>query len=480
MGGYVKFTSEGVSTVAESSARHHSRREAETARSWRGGFVALLLLTSFASSAVAQNYSFDARRIGLGGAAGTPNVASKLVEEQRRYKSIVIPLGLVRVIKNIHVFYPNREDFDFSSAVEFATRPFHQVLGEVENHPGFHQLVDDIRDASLDSDLNAYSGFETDRLDFVEGLIAANWGYRFMLQQDDRSFQGIYVGAGPYIAVRADYNVSSEFKRILDGSGNTYLPSAALELGGGTRQQTALDITGAYHARYALFEGDGEGARRNGLYVVANYHFLRGFRYDNLQADLNLHTDAAGMVPPDQPSPPFVMNWETSKNGNGLALDFGAAFVVNRWEFGGGVSGVANRIKWSEITQHNLAFANLGDGSEWVHIKVPPLPGVTRQIELPVTYTGDLAYHRDTWSLYNEYSKGFQGHNFRSALEYRVKAVELRGAARMSQGNWFASGGAGFNLTRTFGVDVAAFGTQTFLEADRHLALAISFRIDKR
>jgi len=26
---------------------------------------------------------------------------------------------------------------------------------------------------------------------------------------------------------------------------------------------------------------------------------------------------------------------------------------------------------------------------------------------------------------------------------------------------------------------VAAFGTQTFLEADRHLAVAISFRIDK-
>jgi hypothetical protein len=50
----------------------------------------------------------------------------------------------------------------------------------------------------------------------------------------------------------------------------------------------------------------------------------------------------------------------------------------------------------------------------------------------------------------------------------------------MAQGDWFASGGAGFNLGRNFGVDVAAFGTQTFLEADRHLALAISFRIDRR
>jgi len=223
---------------------------------------------------------------------------------------------------------------------------------------------------------------------------------------------------------------------------------------------------------------DGEEGRRNGMYVVANYHYLHGFRYDEVHADLSLQTDAAGMVPPDQPTVPFGIDWRTSKGGNGLALDFGAAFVINRWEFGGGVSGVANRIKWSKITRHDLAFVNLEDGSEWVHLKTR-LPGSTT-IELPVTYTGDIAYHREKWSLYNEYSRGFQGHNFRSALEYRLGAVELRGSARMSEGDWYAAGGAGFNLGRNFGVDVAAFGTQTFLEADRHLALAISFRIDKR
>jgi hypothetical protein len=46
-------------------------------------FVAVLLLLSTASSASGQNYSFDARRIALGGAGGTPNVATKLVERQR-------------------------------------------------------------------------------------------------------------------------------------------------------------------------------------------------------------------------------------------------------------------------------------------------------------------------------------------------------------------------------------------------------------
>jgi hypothetical protein len=442
--------------------------------------LALLLLLVTASPASAQNYSFDARRIALGGAAGTPNVASGLVERQRRYKSFVIPIGLVRVVKNISVFYPKRGDFDFSSAVEFATRPFHWVVGGVEDYPGFKTLFQDIRDARLNSDPNNYSGFETSRLDFVEGLIAPNWGYTFMLQENDRSFQGIYVGAGPYISVRADWNVSSAFAQILDGSGNTYVPEATLGLGGGSRQQTALDITGGYHARFPLFVGDGDEARRNGMYVVAKYHYLHGFRYDEVSADLSLETDNAGLVLPNQPGPPFRMDWESSRSGRGLALDFGVAFVVNRWDFGGGVSGVANRLTWREITRHDVALFNVQDGSEFVHIKIPPLPGVTKRIELPVTYTGDIAYHQEKWSLYNEYSRGFQGNNFRTALEYRLDKVELRGAARMAQGDWFASGGAGFNLTRTLGLDVAAFGTQTFLEADRHLAVAFSLRIDKR
>ena len=43
--------------------------------------VSVLILVWTASSASAQNYSFDARRIALGGVGGTPNLASKLVDE---------------------------------------------------------------------------------------------------------------------------------------------------------------------------------------------------------------------------------------------------------------------------------------------------------------------------------------------------------------------------------------------------------------
>jgi len=64
----------------------------------RNACLTAFVLGSMASPAAARNYSFDARRIALGGTGGTPNIASGLVEDQRRHTPIVIPLNLVRVL----------------------------------------------------------------------------------------------------------------------------------------------------------------------------------------------------------------------------------------------------------------------------------------------------------------------------------------------------------------------------------------------
>jgi hypothetical protein len=438
----------------------------------------VLVLTAAVSSASAQNYSFDARRIALGGAGGTPNVASKLVERQRRYKSILIPVGLVRVLSDIHVFYPNREDFDFSRAVEFASSPLHFVFGRKEDITA-RSFFRDVLHARVSSDPNAYSGFELPVLTDAEGLVSLTWGKTFMLHEDERSFQGIYVGAGPYLASQAFFEFDTALEEILSGSGTRYVPYATLGMGGGETDRLALDVTGSYRARFPLFTGDGDEARRNGMYVVANYHHLQGFRYDRFDARLQLDTDANGLLVPDPPERPFILEWDKSTQGVGLSMDFGVAFVVNRWDFGAGVSGVANRITFSDITHHELTLVSLANGNEFVHVKLPR-GDMTVRTELPVTYTGDVAYHRDLWSLYSEYSRGLGGTNFRTGLEYRLGGVEVRGAGRYSNGSWYPSAGAGFNLTRTFGIDAAVFGTQTFLEAEPHIGLAISLRFDRR
>src|SRR5262245_57745212 len=207
------------------SARHEYR--------WRGLLVALVLTTTV-SSAFAQNYSFDARRIALGGAGGTPNVASKLVERQRRYTSILIPVGLVKVLSNVRVFYPNREDFDFSRAVEFGTSPLHFVFGRSEDITA-RSFFRDVVNARLQSDLNAYreGGFDTPLVTSAEGLVNMTWGHTFMLQEGEKSFQGIYVGAGPYLASQAYADLDGEFEKLLNSATNRYVRSARMAVGGG-------------------------------------------------------------------------------------------------------------------------------------------------------------------------------------------------------------------------------------------------------
>jgi len=443
----------------------------------RASIVAVLLFVWTASSASAQNYSFDARRVALGGVGGTPNLASKMVERQRRYRSILIPIGLVKVLSDVRVFFPRQDEFDFSRAVEFAYSPLHHVFGRSEDIT-VRSFFRDIVRAQLQPDLNAYRGVNIDPSTTAEGLILENWGKTFMLRSDDRSFQGIYVGAGPYLAARAHAEFDSELVNLLGSPVDSYSPAAGFGIGGGETDQLALAITGGYRARFPVFS-QGTASGRNGLYVAADYHYLQGLRLDDVSATLQFETDPNGLVVPNPPTSPFDLDWNTSSTGRGMAVDVGAEFVLNRWDFGFGVGGIANGINWTQIKRHHVSLVSFFGGTEFVHVRLPAAER-ERRLEMPVTYTSDVAYHREKWSVLSEFSRGYMANQFRAGLEYRLGAVELRGAGRYYDGSWYPSAGAGFNVTRNFGIDTALFGTKTFLERSPHLGVAISLRFDKR
>jgi hypothetical protein len=118
---------------------------------------------------------------------------------------------------------------------------------------------------------------------------------------------------------------------------------------------------------------------------------------------------------------------------------------------------------------------SLFEGGDFDEIMLPGLTD-TFKVELPTTYSTDVAYNAERWTAVSEYAHGFQGHNFRGGLEFRVASVELRGGARYSRDRWHPSGGAGFNLSPRFGIDVAAFSTSANIERRRDAAIAVSLR----
>jgi hypothetical protein len=54
----------------------------------------------------------------------------------------------------------------------------------------------------------------------------------------------------------------------------------------------------------------------------------------------------------------------------------------------------------------------------------------------------------------------------------------LRGGARYSFSRWNPTVGAGFDMSRRFSVDVAAYGTSANIERTRQTAVAVSLRFN--
>src|SRR5688572_22342191 len=126
-----------------------------------GGFVllrrlclAVVLCLIPAASAFAQNWSFDARSIALGSVGGGDNLASRMVEEQRSYKTIVIPLGVLQVLSNTDRFNPESDEFDLVRAIELAASPLHFQFNRGEDSISGRDLFPDIRNATLSRDLS--------------------------------------------------------------------------------------------------------------------------------------------------------------------------------------------------------------------------------------------------------------------------------------------------------------------------------------
>jgi hypothetical protein len=442
-----------------------------------------VLLLSIAGQGVAsaQNFSFDARKIALGGVGETENVAGKMIDEQRPYGPIVLPLGLVQLAMDMKRVNPANDEFDPARLFEYAASPVHYVVQRGSGDTG-SAFLEALVNGNLRADLSAYSGFELADNLAAEGLASPNWGKTITVHKRGNAFHGVYVGAGPYLAVRTALDVDARLRDVLAG-GLAFVPNGSLRLDNSSEGQIAAAITGGYRGRFAL-PGRGD---RDGVYVAANYHHLRGFRYQSAETAVRFETNDVGLII-DRLSPdpiridlgtdPLVIDSLTSSSGTGFALDFGVGAVLNRWDVGFGVNGIANRIDWSDFKRTRYSFDSVLDGGDLNELSLAPR-AATLRVTLPVNYVGNAAYHHDRWSVLGDFAHGFNGATFHGGFEQRFGVVELRGGGRYSRDRWHPTGGVGFNFSKHVGLDVAAYGTSANLARQQKLALAVSFRLNR-
>ncbi len=97
-------------------------------------------------------------------------------------------------------------------------------------------------------------------------------------------------------------------------------------------------------------------------------------------------------------------------------------------------------------------------------------------MELPVDVRANGTYNADRWTATTEVGHGFNGTTVRGGFEQRLNRFQFRGGARYIKERWEPTGGAGYNFSDQFGVDVGLFSTSANLERQRHLAIAVSLR----
>jgi hypothetical protein len=437
------------------------------------GVLSVLAVLLSSPAATAQDWSFDARDIAMGGVGTTGNLSTKMIDEQRDYTSIVLPFGLIQVFKDLNIFDPNSSKFDPVRAIEYAASPMHYGLDRGQTNSGEALFVSDMRNATLSRDLSRYKGFVPANNLLAEGLVAPNFGGTIKLFKGARgSFQGIYVGAGPYLSVRSSSTFDSGLTGVLTNGVN--VPNALFPITNADEGQLALAITGGYRGRFGWRSGIGSGTAREGLYVAANYNYLRGFQYENDAMAIALRTAPTGLL---MDASNILLVHQHASDGRGLSLDAGVGAVVDRWEVGVGANGIGNRIDWRGLRQTSYTLPSLTSGNS-DFISTSAVAIADTRVTVPVDYRANVAYYGDVWSAAGEAGHGFGGASFHAGLERRFGRMELRGGGRYSFSMWNPTAGVGFDLSRRVSMDVAAYGTNANIERTRQTAIAVSIRFN--
>jgi hypothetical protein len=438
--------------------------------------LALLSIQLVSLCSFAQSYTGDARRIGMGGTADNENLGSRMIADQQQYRSIVVPLGLFQVIRDRRYFHPGEDDFNPILALEDMANPLHLTTRRGSATGNF---VTDLVNARFSRDLNRYRGFVVAKEVKAQGLASPSYGHVLRFRTDsDGNFDGVYVGAGPYISAKTVFNIDDQLRQLLASSQDVVLRNATLGLFDQSSGEVAAAMTFGYRRRMPL-PGHSSSSSRQGLYLAGDYHYLHGFRYDSADLQVRFDTDSAGLLTFNPNTVPVSAAHSYSNSGNGFALDLGVGVVMDRWQFGFGANGIANRINWNNPRFEQITLNSLFAGADFVRQPQPSSVSTVR-VELPVETNGNVGYDADSWSAIVQAGHGFQGNTFHTGVEKRVLFLAFRGGTRYSRERWHPAAGLGFNLTKAFGIDVAAFDTTANIQQERRVSYAVSLRFSRQ
>ena len=429
---------------------------------------------AMASPAAAQSFSGDARTVGMGGGRATSNIALSMVDPGRPYIAIPLPIGLIQTLGNLDAFNPTSDDFDPAWAIETASNPLHYTFGRKSPSGDSPQsrFMHDVVNGELNRDLATYSSWVLPSDISAEGLASPAWGKTFKFaRKDSGAFQGVFIGAGPYFSVGTDAAIDPRLSDIFETG--AHYANSSLTIQDNSAIQLAMSIVFGYRTRLEVPAWSGD---RDGVYLAANYRYLRGFKYLQPDVAVRFDTDGQGLLTLNPTTTPIVIADLEGDKGTGRAIDVGVQIVRDRWEGGVGVNGIANQIDWTELTLKRFTQTSLLNGGDFIEETIANPPGPVT-VELPVETSGNVGWDGDDYAFRASVVHGFNGNRFHGGVERTFGLVAVRGGARYSRERWDPTWG--FGVGGRVALDVGFYGTHSNLQDKRQISMAISIRIER-
>ncbi|HMG19372.1 MAG TPA: hypothetical protein VK573_11650 [Gemmatimonadales bacterium] len=451
----------------------------------RTGVVALalaLLVLAPLRPARAQ-FSFDARRVGMGGVSMSRdgnvrryNPAYRAVKNRSNVSgapkfSIPIPLGLIDFLKehplnqlgDDPMFDPKSPEFNPVELMNLIFNPpiFYEVkkspapTNDVEFTVGRNQLILNLGGTRVLIPEQKFGLGSTSRL--------LDMGF---------GFAGFHIGVMGFLQYDAGFTLDSTLRAFLTDTLVGALPLTDYAINTDAVVQAGLAPTVGYAGR--ILRGAGGDESDDGFYLGGALHYYLGATYGRVVGPAGFTTGPVVMA-----STPALLvdgNLLTSNkaNGHGIGGDVGIAWISGPFEVGFGVNDIGAELTWSDTKIQRIVYDTAGD-SVAISLLVNH---VTTKTKLPITYIGNAALRMGTGTTVGaDVVNSGRGVVIHVGAEQRYGPFAVRGGVSRDQRKKMQFGVGGGLRFGSVGLDVGLWTHSNSMATQRGVTLATSISI---
>jgi hypothetical protein len=450
----------------------------------RPGVVALALAVLVAAPArpARAQFSFDARRIGMGGVSLNRdgnvrrfNPAYRAVKNRRDVGgpkfSIPVPLGLIKFFHDHPIGnLGNDPTFNPDSA---AFNPV-ALMNLVFNPPIFYEVK---KAPTPTNDVT----FTIGRNAFVIDLGAANvlipeqefgLGSTSRLLDVGAGFAGFNVGVMGFMQYDVGFTLDSLLRGVLRDADSVRPATTYTVLGDGLVQAGFAPTVG-YASRVVKGAGAGDDSE-DGLYFGAAVHWYMGATYGRGRGPAGFTTGSPvlGAVPTALLDDTLYTS--NKPFGQGFGGDVGIVWISGPFEVGLGVNDIGAKLTWNDTKVQRLLFVAVGDSISTTLLR----NHVQSTTKLPVTYIANTTLRMGTGTTVGgDVVNSGRGTVIHIGAEQRMGLFALRGGVSRDQRKKMQFGWGGGVRLGPIGLDLGFWTHSNSFATQRGITMATSISV---